>query len=164
MKKFIAALFGIFAALSLFGQTVIVRTVTANAVSNYLSGRYLIESLQYFGATSTNDSTTLKFYDWATAATNVVRAAYTSKNSYTTNYSTVYTNSAGIVSSNSFSGLYIADVSNSAVTNEQTRLATYQVPAGNAGTDLPSALQVARGLVLVSDQTGTIEITYRSAP
>ena len=161
MKKFIISLFGIFAALSLFGQTVIVRTVTANAVSNYLSGRYLVDNMTFInGATNT---ATLKFYDWATAATNVVRAAYDSKTSYTTNYSTVYTNSAGIVATNTFSGLYIADVSNPAVTNEQTRLATYQAP-GSATSDLPAPLQVARGLVLLSDQTGTIEITYHAAP
>lgn len=141
--------------------TVIVQPTTANAVSNYLSGRYTITELKFSNGSSSNNAT-LKFYDWATAATNVIRAAYTSYTSYQTNWNVAYTNSAGIVATNTFSGWYSLEVSNAAVTNEQTRLATITVGAGKTDQLLPITPIVARGLTLLPDQAGTLQITYRS--
>ena len=73
MKKLFLSLFGIFAAASLFAQTdaSIVRSMTAGAVSNYLSGKFLVGSTRIVN--SSTNTATIKFYDWATAATSVVR-------------------------------------------------------------------------------------------
>lgn len=163
MKKFFASLFGVFAALSLFAQAdaSIVRSMAAGTVSNYLSGKYIIESVRIVN-TSTNNAT-IKFYDWATAATNVIRAAYTVVDSYSTNYNVVYTNSAGIVATNTFKGWYTDNRTVAAVTNEQSRLGEFQVTASTT-RDLPFNPVVVRGLTVLSDQAGTIEIVYSSIP
>lgn len=162
MKKLFTFLFSLLLAGNLFAQELsIVRTVTANAVSNYLSGKYVVESIRVVNS-STNNAT-IKFYDWATAATNVVRAAYTTPTSYTTNYNVVYTNSAGIVSTNTYKGWFTANVNVAAVTNEQSRLGEFQVTASTT-RDLPFNPLVVRGLTVLSDQAGTIEIVYSSIP
>ena len=162
MKRILA-----FIAALCFGITahaqglILVRSVTGGTVSNYLAGRYVIDTLEFENSNTTNTAT-VKLYDWATAATNIVRAAYTSKLSYATNYSVAYTNSAGIVATNTFVGTYIANVINSAVTNEQTRLREYLVPAATL-SELTDPPQVARGLTLLSTTDGTVRIYYRAA-
>jgi len=164
MKKLLTSLFGIFAAFSLFAQssgTTIVRSMAANTVSNYLSGRYIVNSVRLVN--SSTNSSTVKFYDWATAATNIVRAAYIVVDNYSTNYNVVYTNSAGIVATNTFVGQYIANRTVSAVTNEQTQMGAFQVTASTT-RDLPSSPLVMRGLTVLSDQAGTIEINYSAIP
>lgn len=161
MKKFFASLLGIFAAASVFGQSSIVRSMAAGTVSNYLSGKFIVSSIRIIN--SSTNTATVKFYDWATAATNIVRAAYTTPVSYSTNYSVVYTNSAGIVATNTFSGWYSANVAVAAVTNEQSRLGEFQVSASTT-RDLPFNPLVVRGLTVLSDQAGSIEIVYSSIP
>jgi hypothetical protein len=163
MKKFITTLFGFFAAFSLFaqGESSLVQSMAANTVSNYLSGKYIIDSIRIVN-TSTNNAT-IKFYDWATASTNVERAAYTTVSSYSTNYSVVYTNSAGLLGTNTYKGWYTANATVAAVTNEQSRLGEFQVTASTT-RDLPFNPVVVRGLTVLSSQAGTIEVVYSSIP
>lgn len=162
MKRILAFISVLLFSLASQAQgLILVRAVAANTVSNYLAGRYIIDTLEFENLDATN--ATVKLYDWATAATNIVRAAYTSKTSYATNYSTVYTNSAGIATStNTFVGTYIANVTTAAATNEQTRLREYIVPASTL-SELTEPPQVARGLTLLSTQAGTLRIYYRAA-
>lgn len=164
MKKLFLSLFSVLFATSLFAQssgTSIVRSMAANTVSNYLSGRYLVNSIRIVN-TSTN-SATIKFYDWATAATNIARAAYVVVDSYSTNYNVVYTNSAGIVATNTFFGQYTGTRTVAAVTNEQSQLGAFQVTASTT-RDLPFSPLVMRGLTVLSDQAGSIEINYSAVP
>lgn len=163
MKKLLTSLFGIFAAASLFAQTdaSIVRSMAAGTVSNYLSGKYIISNIRIVN--SSTNTATIKFYDWATAATNIVRAAYVTVDSYATNYNVVYTNSAGIVATNTFNAWYSANRTVSAVTNEQTQMGAFQVTASTT-RDLPFTPLVVRGLTVLSDQAGSIEISYSSIP
>lgn len=163
MKKLLTSLFGIFAAVSLFAQTdaSIVRSMAAGTVSNYLSGKYIISNIRIIN--SSTNTATIKFYDWATAATNIVRAAYVTVDSYATNYNVVYTNSAGIVATNTFNAWYSANRTVSAVTNEQTQMGAFQVTASTT-RDLPFTPLVVRGLTVLSDQAGSIEISYSSIP
>ncbi len=163
MKKLLTSLFGIFAAASLFAQTdaSIVRSMAADTVSNYLSGKYIISNIRIIN--SSTNTATIKFYDWATAATNIVRAAYVTVDSYATNYNVVYTNSAGIVATNTFNAWYSANRTVSAATNEQTQMGAFQVTASTT-RDLPFTPLVVRGLTVLSDQAGSIEISYSSIP
>jgi len=163
MKKLLAFILPLFAAFSLFAQSdsSIVRSFASGTVSNYLAGKYIISGIRIVNS-STNNAT-VKFYDWATAATNIVRAAYTTVDSYATNYNVVYTNSAGIVATNTFNAWYSANRTVSAVTNEQTRLGEFQVTASST-RDLPFTPLVVRGLTLLADQAGTIEVTYSAIP
>lgn len=164
MKKFITSILGIFAGLSLFaqGDLSIVRTIGAGAVSNYLSGKYIIDSVRVINGNSSN-TLTIKFYDWNAAVTSVVRSAYTTVSGYSTSYNSIYTNSAGIVATNTYKGWYTANTTVAAVTNEQSRLGEFQV-SGGATRDLPFNPVVVRGLTALSDVAGTIEIVYSSIP
>lgn len=164
MKKFFASLFGLFAAFSLFAQVdgSIVRPFASGTVSNYLSGKYIIDSVRVYN-TNASANLTIKFYDWNTAATSIIRAAYTTVSGYATSYSVIFTNSAGIVDTNTYNGWYTANTTVAAVTNEQTRLGEFQVTA-NSTRDLPFNPVVVRGLTVLSDQAGAIEIVYSSIP
>lgn len=124
-------------------------------------GGHEITEVKFINGVATN--TTLKFYDAATATTNLIRPAYTSYSSYATNYSTTHTNSAGIVVTNTWAGIYRASTANSAVTNERTKiLGPFAAPASATTTLDGFVVAPALGLVVLSDlASGTIEITYR---
>lgn len=163
LKPFAGAFLAFALILPAFGQAnVTVVPLAANTVSNVVSGRYNVPELVFINTSSSNNAT-LKFYDWATAATSVVRAAYITTSSYETNYTVITTNSAGLLSTNSFTGYVTVAVNNSAVTNEQTRLATVVVPAATTRT-LPVEFITARGLTVLSDVAGLLEVTYRTIP
>jgi uncharacterized protein (DUF2147 family) len=160
MKK-LTLLFSLLLGFSTFAQEKITTTaLTAATVANALSGKYLITNVRVVANTTNN---VIKLYDWATAATNVVRASYVSVESYATNYTTVSTDSAGLSQTNTFSGWYTGYVTNAAATNEQTQLLQFTVPASTT-RDIPIRLLVARGLTVLPLQSGTLEVTYQELP
>lgn len=163
MKKLFLGFLSLFASFSLFAQAdaSLVRSMAAGTVSNYLSGKYIIESIRLIN--SSTNTATVKFYDWASAATSVVRAAYTVVDGYSTNYNVVYTNSAGFTKTNTVTTWYTANRTVAAVTNEQSRLGEFQVTASTT-RDLPFNPVVVRGLTVLSDQAGSIEVVYSSIP
>ena len=163
MKKLLF-LFGLlFAGFSSFAQlhtTTVALTYGTPAIV-LTGGGYEVSELKFINAVATN--ATIKVYDAATAITNLVRPAYTSYSSYSTNYSTTHTNSAGIVVTNTWSGIYRASTANSAITNERTKLlGPFAVPA-SATTVLDGfTVTPALGLVVLSDlASGTLQVTYR---
>lgn len=124
-------------------------------------GGHEVTSIRFINGVATN--TTLKFYDAATAITNLVRPAYTSYSSYATNFSTTFTNSAGVVVTNTWVGVYRGSTANSAVTNERTKiLGPLAAPASATYQADGFVIAPALGLVVLSDlASGTIEVTYR---
>jgi len=124
-------------------------------------GGHEVTRVKFVSGAATN--ATLKFYDAATATTNLIRPAYTSYTTYSTNYSTTFTNSAGVVVTNTWVGTYRQDVSNSAVTNERTKiLGPFAAPASTTTEVDGFIVSTALGLVVLSDTaSGTIEVTYR---
>lgn len=163
MKKFFL-LIGLFLAAfpALAQNKSVTAALTYGTPSIVLTGgKYEVLGLKFINATTTNS--TLKFYDAATAITNVVRSAYTSYASYATNFSTTFTNTAGIVVTNTWSGMYRAATSNSAVTNERPKiLGPFAVPGSATTTIDEVAASPALGLVVLSDlASGTLEVTYR---
>lgn len=158
--KFFALITGLFVlASTMFAQTAVSAVTGGTAVNLLSTGGYIIDSIT-FTATTTNN-TTVKFYDSSSTATNIVRAAYTSYSSYSTNFDSVFTNEAGILVTNTFVGRYTYPTSVSAVTNERPKLTTIVVPASGQRTKDTTIIN-ARGLTLLSDYDGIVEVTYRS--
>lgn len=156
-----AALLFLLTGLTAAAQSSIVQPLAANVVSNYLAGKYIISAIRV--TNSSTNAATIKFYDWATATTNVVRPAYQTVVGYSTNYNVVYTNSAGIVATNTFSGWFTDIQTVAEATNEQTRLGEFQIPASTT-RDLPFYPVVARGFTALSSAAGTIELVYSTIP
>lgn len=135
------------------------RSLTANTALNVLAGRYVVDTVRFYNPSSSNVAT-IKFYDSSTTSTNTIRPAYTSINTYETNYSTVTTNASGLLQTNTFTGYYSAEVSNGAVTNERARLAVVAIAPG-ATRDIPIQFITAAGLTVLSDAAGYLDVSYK---
>jgi hypothetical protein len=161
MKKLF---FSLLLALSVIGakaDAVVIVPLTAGVVSNIVSGSYLVDNITLISTTT--NLTTAKFYDAATAITNIVRAAYTSYAGYATNYTVVFTNSATVLVTNTYSGWYTAPTSNAAVTNSRPVVYTIQSP-GSSITSKDLLIGTIKGLSVVSDQDAQVAVTYRGNP
>lgn len=139
----------------------LVANLTYNTPTNLLAGgKYTILEVLFQNAHATNS--TIKFYDSATSSTNYVQAAYTAYSSYSTNYSTTFTNTAGIVITNTWTGTYRSSSSVSAVTNERPAvLGPFFIQASATTTVSDLAVSPNLGLTVYSGATGTLQITYR---
>jgi hypothetical protein len=146
-------------ALSVHAQQMQVLTsLAANTASNVLSGGFVVDNFNIINATT--NAATLKFYDSSTTTTNYVQAAYTSYTTYATNYSTVITNAAGYIYTNTFVGVYTAPTANAGATNTLPLVQVLIVPA-NSVLNKDVRILVMRGLTVVPDQALTLLTTYR---
>ena len=160
IKTFLA---GLLALPCLVAQTYTSATLVANTPQALITTPATISLLTVTATTAA--VTTFKFYDNndATAArTNVVYAATTSPLQYSTNWSSVYTNTAGVLLTNTFSGLYTTTTVVTAVTNERPRIITITVPA-SAQRTVTVSRQLAHGLVVQSSPAGIVEVEYEPA-
>lgn len=144
------------AAGSAFAQDSTVATLAANTVANALSTAPALNEIRIINTNA--GAITVKFYDVATATTNIIRPAYKSITSYNTNYSILVTN-FGVITTNSFTGTVRAVVSNASVTNELSRLATIAVPGAGTHTFTPN-FSIVNGLTLLSTGTATVQIDH----
>lgn len=163
MNKLLIYAASLLLSFSAFAQNkTITAALTYGTPSLVLTGgKYEILGVLFQNSVATN--TVLKFYDAGTASTSVVRQAYTSYSSYATNFSTTFTNTAGIVVTNTWSGTYRAATSNASVTNERPKiLGPLAAPASAVLTVDDLAISPNLGLVALSDSaSGTLQITYR---
>lgn len=138
----------------------VAQTAAANTVSNILSaGGYLIKAITWIN-TSTNVAT-IKFYDTATTSTTMVQAAYTQFGTpYATNWVTTFTNSAGIVITNTTPGFYVPTTSVSTFTNERPKVLQLLVPASGQVVLTDINRSVSMGLSVLPNQAGTYLLTY----
>ena len=142
-----------------FGDVFVSYPAAANVSSNAVTGGAgMLRTLQWVN-TSTNLAR-IKWYDASTTTTNIVRAAYTSYSPYSTNWNSVSTNAYGIVVTNTFSGIYYAATSNTAITNERPRMLEFVVPASTSVTLTDLNLSFSKGLTVVPDNAGTYALTY----
>ncbi len=136
-------------------------SLTSGVASNLLAGSFVIQNLTIIN-TSTNINI-VKFWDKGTATTNVVRQAYTGYASYATNFSTIFTNEAGLLITNSFAGLYTGPTVNSAVTNAAPIIYVIAAPPGvTISRDV--TLMVTKGLTAVPQYDTTAVVTYKGNP
>ena len=147
---------------SLFAQdSTLASAVTAATPATLLTGgKYTITSLKFINANTTN-SGQFWFYDTAANATNIARPAYTSYTSYATNYTTTFTNSAGIIVSNIWSGTYRGAVANAATTNEAPKMAgPFAIPVSSVTEIDPVAVMPYLGATVYSTVAGTLQVNY----
>ena len=156
MKKLLL-LCSLLCVLNIRADEVVSATV-ANTPLNLLATGKVIENITFTATTAA--ITTLKVYDAATATTNYIQAAYSSYASYSTNFNVVFTNSAGLLVTNTFAGIYTGPTAVSAVTNQRPRLVTIVVPASSIRSK-DVQIQTSLGLTVVSDIAGIVEVTYR---
>jgi hypothetical protein len=140
--------------------------VTASAVSattplTILTGaNVLVKDILFINGNTTN-AATVKFYDSASNGTNIIIGGRTVYSSYTTNYNIVHTNAAGIVITNTVSGLYTYGTAVGQTTNERpTVVGPYLVTANGSRTVADVNLAPLLGLTIYSTQAGTVEVTY----
>lgn len=135
--------------------------LTANTVSNFLSGQYVIQNITLIA--STTNITTVKVFDSSNTATTMVINAYTKYNGYATNYSTVFTNANGVYVTNSYSGWYTAPVAVSGSTSTRPIVYTLMAP-GSMITSKDVNIGTLTGLALVPDQNCIVAISYIGNP
>lgn len=163
MNKILISIAALFISFSALAQNkTITAALTYGTPSLVLTGgKYEILGVLFQNSVATN--TTLKFYDAGTASTSIVRQAYTSYSSYATNFNNVWTNTAGLLVTNTFAGVYRASTSVAAVTNERPKiLGPLAAPASAVLTVDDLGFSPNLGLVALSDTaSGTLQITYR---
>lgn len=161
MKKLLVSILLLIAtALPIMADNTVV-VCAANTASNLVATPLITDSMT-FTATSAS-TTTVKLYDSATTGTNIVLGAYTRYITYTTNYSTVWTNENSMLVTNTFVGTYTAPVSAAKATSSLPALLTVVIPGSGQRTKTIQ-LQAVRGLTAVPDQNVIIEVDYRKNP
>lgn len=160
MKKLISVL-ALFAGLYTARADMNVFTITNGTPTLLLSGAKIVDNIVVLN--SSTNTATVRFYDSSTADTNVVRAAYTRYTTISTNFDSVFTNTAGVLVTNTFAGVYKAPVAVSAVTNARPVIQAIAVPASTTASK-DTHIQTIRGLILLSDQDVVVTVDYRNQP
>ena len=157
--KFFSLLAGVLLLAATSAQAAVeVFALTNNTARSLFTRGVTVENISVLASTSTN--TTVKFYDSATTTTNYVQAAYTGYTSYSTNITQVFTNTAGILITNTISGTYRAPTAVALATNELTKAQILMVPGSSLlSRDVGNQLYT-RGITAVSDQDCLVTITY----
>ena len=158
MKALFTSILLVVSLVSTFAATEVF-SLTNGTERVLLSSPKIIDNIAVLATTANN--TTVKFYDAATATTNFVQAAYTRYTSYATNFTSTFTNSLGVLVTNTYAGVYRAPVAVGAATNEMTKITTIMVPA-SALLTRDTTIQTVKGLVALSDQDAVVTVTYRN--
>lgn len=150
-------------ALSLFSAKAdsIATLVTAGAASNLFTTGKIIDNITVT-ATSTN-VTTFKFYDTSTTTTSYVQGATVRYASYATNVVVVFTNEANVVITNTYAGTYTYPITVANATSSIPAVQTIIIPGG-ATRSKDLNISTIRGLTVVPNQDGIVEVTYRNNP
>ena len=158
MKKLFLLIAALACLTSAFADSA-VSTLTANTAANILATPKAIDSITVT-ATTTN-ITTVRFYDSSTTSTTLVQAAYQRWASYQTNYSTVFTNEANLLVTNTFRGTWTYPTSVSVATNARPAILTLIIPASSQRTKIGNLLTI-QGLTAQANQDAIVEVDYKA--
>lgn len=163
IKVLVIALVALFAKSAAAADLTVVSSISATTPATILTGgKYVVTQIKFLNSSASSNVATVKFYDSASNDTNYVQAAYTSYSLISTNYATTFTNAAGIVVTNTFSGVYTLATANAASTNERPSLFGPLAMPYNTWTTVPNiSIEPNVGLTIYSTQAGTLETTYR---
>lgn len=161
MNKLLIAVLAIFAISARAADLSTVQSVSATTPLTLVSGgNWLVKAVTWINANTTNTAT-IKFYDSSANVTSVVRAAYNSYTSYATNFSSTFTNTAGIIVTNTYAGIYTAATANTAVTNERpTVLGPWVIPVSATYVVDDFKYAPINGLTVYSTLAGTVQVDY----
>lgn len=160
MKKLLTILFTVLALGSYAATTVVVTTgASTNSVAQV--GQTISDVTVANGSTN---ALTLTLFDAPTNLLTYVRGAYTNYSQYLTNFSTVFTNTGGILQTNNYTNaLWTYAVSNPNATNSYKRITTIAVPASSTVVWAPvNGIATTFGILSTNDQAATV--TYNMSP
>lgn len=149
--------------LSLLATSALAQSFTTTALTGATPASVATSRLRVVNVTATAttaNNTTIYLYDSNSTNTYLIQPAYTAVTTYTTNFSTTFTNQNGVVVTNTFDGIYTATSTTAAATNEMTRRLTLIVPASSTRTYNVS-IPVAFGVAALSDYNAVLELEYR---
>jgi hypothetical protein len=132
-------------------------SLTNNANSLLTAGAH-ISMITLIGGSS---QVTVKFYDLATVATNLVTSSYSTRTSYTTNIVTSFTNTLGQIINRTNYGIFTLTSTVDAATNQAPRLAEFIVPANTMLVNEVN-IQTVKGLSAFSSGDATVSVQYRT--
>lgn len=109
---------------------------------------------------TSSSATTFVFYDTAGTSTNYVRPQYVRPVSYSTNFTTVYTNTYGIVITNTFTGIWVTTETVPSANVERQRLWRFVIPGNTTRTVDVADRRLLNGLLTLSSANGIVEVEY----
>lgn len=134
--------------------------VAAATPLTLLSGaNYAIDSIVFFN-TNAATTATVWFYDSTANSTSYIQAATSRFTVGNVTNTTVFTNSSGIVITNTVYAIGRVTNSVSLATNERPRLLPMIIPAADSLTVTSPTLLPSRGLTVYSTAAGLINVTY----
>ena len=159
MKKLFIALFvSVIASLSARAQTTFSTNLSAGT-SLCLAFPAHISSITVAGTSS--GATTVTLFDNSAASSTYTNAAYTSALSYATNMTSIITNSAGNLQTNTFAGVFTTTTTTAANTNTFPSLAVYSAAASSVSGPFTVNLNTVRGLAVTASTNATLTVNYR---
>lgn len=106
-------------------------------------------------------ATTVTLYDNSAASLTYTNAAYTSAITYATNITSIITNSAGNLQTNTFSGYYTTTATTAANTNTLPALGVYSAAASSVSGPYTVNFNTVRGLVVSASTNAVVTVNYR---
>lgn len=159
MKKFLLSLAIAILAFSAQAQS---STYSANlSAGTTLAFSYPVHISSITVSGTSAGATTVTLYDNSAASTTYTNAAYTSVNRYSTNITSVITNTAGNLQTNTYTGYVTTTTTTAAATNTFPVVAAFTAGASLVNGPNTVDFNTLRGLVLSASTNATIEITYR---
>jgi len=163
MKKIIASLFSLIAAVSLSSAasiSIAVAPSTATNVMGSLFGGYAKVTSVTFNCTSSSNATVV-VYDSTTNVFTYTNAAYTNITSYATNLVTTWTNYFGVV--NSATNVNLVDVTNSVAgtTNNYPQRFSVSALVGTTTTINPTSYIFENGIWATNTSAGSGTLTVQ---
>lgn len=107
---------------------------------------------------------TLALFDAPSTSLTYVRGAYATFNQYTTNIVTIFTNTGGVLQTNTNSGVYTYQVTNGNATNSFKLLTRLTVPANTTVTWTPINGASTTFGVLATNDAGIATATFTATP
>lgn len=158
MKKLILSLFVVLTAFAASAQSTFSTNLSAGT-SLCLAFPAQISSITVSGTSS--GATTVTLFDNSAASSTYTNAAYTSAISYATNVTSIITNSAGNLQTNTFAGIYTTTATTAANTNTFPSLAVYSAAASTVSGPFTVNLSTVRGLAVTASTNAVLTVNYR---
>lgn len=163
MKKIIASLFSLIAAVSLSSAASVAITIAPNTATNVMGslfGGYAKITSVAFTCTSSSNAV-INVYDSPTALFTYTNAPYTNITSYATNLVTSWTNYFGVV--NSATNVNLVDVTNSVAgtTNNYSQRFSVAALVGTTTTINPTSYVFENGIWATNTSAGSGTLTVQ---
>jgi len=160
MKKFLLTVAAVFVALASQAQQFSTFSTNLSAGTSLCLAFPVNISSITVGGTSAG-ATTVTLFDNSAASATYTNAAYTSAITYATNITSIITNSAGNLQTNTFTGYITTTATTAANTNTFPSLAVYSAGASSIAGPYTVNINTLRGVAVTASTNATLTINYR---